>query len=160
MRAAVKSGVPSAGISPLTSGVQSYRLIAYAKRIQRAEDFANDKVDAGDIGAGHTVTAFYEVVPMGGQRRTREWWMPCAFNVRSVRSCLPVVIGSPWSCATSTRRAAGSVGSFLPHFSEVMTASARGQIHLGSAADLPKQRAEFLETLVVYRRHWASRPSR
>jgi Ca-activated chloride channel family protein len=45
--------------------VQAYRLIGYANRILRHEDFANDKVDAGDIGAGHTVTAFYEIVPQG-----------------------------------------------------------------------------------------------
>ena len=45
--------------------VQAYRLIGYANRILRHEDFANDKIDAGDIGAGHTVTAFYEIVPPG-----------------------------------------------------------------------------------------------
>ncbi|WP_052573986.1 Amuc_1099 family pilus-like system protein [Haloferula sp. BvORR071] len=45
--------------------VQAYRLIGYADRILRHEDFNNDKVDAGDIGAGHTVTAFYEIVPDG-----------------------------------------------------------------------------------------------
>ncbi len=43
--------------------VGSYRLIGYANRVLRNEDFNNDKVDAGDIGAGHTVTAFYEIVP-------------------------------------------------------------------------------------------------
>jgi Ca-activated chloride channel family protein len=45
--------------------VQAYRLIGYANRILRDEDFNNDKVDAGDIGAGHTVTALYEIVPVG-----------------------------------------------------------------------------------------------
>jgi Ca-activated chloride channel family protein len=45
--------------------VQSYRLIGYEKRVLRKEDFNNDKVDAGEIGAGHTVTALYEVVPVG-----------------------------------------------------------------------------------------------
>jgi len=43
--------------------VASYRLIGYEKRLLRKEDFNNDKVDAGEIGAGHTVTALYEVVP-------------------------------------------------------------------------------------------------
>jgi len=43
--------------------VQSYRLIGYENRLMRAEDFANDRKDAGDVGAGHRVTAFYEVVP-------------------------------------------------------------------------------------------------
>ncbi len=45
--------------------VGSYRLIGYANRVLKDEDFNNDKVDAGDIGAGHTVTAFYEIVPAG-----------------------------------------------------------------------------------------------
>jgi len=43
--------------------VQSYRLIGYENRLMAAEDFANDKKDAGEIGAGHTVTALYEIVP-------------------------------------------------------------------------------------------------
>jgi Ca-activated chloride channel family protein len=45
--------------------VVSYRLIGYEKRMLRKEDFNNDKIDAGEIGAGHTVTALYEVVPAG-----------------------------------------------------------------------------------------------
>lgn len=45
--------------------VSSYRLIGYEKRILAAEDFNNDKKDAGEIGAGHTVTALYEIVPNG-----------------------------------------------------------------------------------------------
>lgn len=42
--------------------VQSYRLIGYENRLLAAEDFNNDKVDAGEIGSGHTVTALYELV--------------------------------------------------------------------------------------------------
>ena len=45
--------------------VGSYRLIGYANRVLKNEDFNNDKIDAGEIGAGHTVTAFYEIVPAG-----------------------------------------------------------------------------------------------
>ncbi|MFO0552730.1 MAG: von Willebrand factor type A domain-containing protein [Polyangiaceae bacterium] len=44
--------------------VQSFRLIGYENRVMAHEDFANDKKDAGDIGAGHTVTALYEIVPV------------------------------------------------------------------------------------------------
>jgi Ca-activated chloride channel family protein len=44
---------------------QAYRLIGYENRVLRKEDFNDDKVDAGEIGAGHTVTALYEVVPVG-----------------------------------------------------------------------------------------------
>lgn len=41
--------------------VKRYRLLGYANRMLRKDDFVNDKIDAGDIGAGHTVTAFYEI---------------------------------------------------------------------------------------------------
>lgn len=43
--------------------VASYRLVGYENRVMAAEDFHNDKKDAGEIGAGHTVTALYEIVP-------------------------------------------------------------------------------------------------
>jgi Ca-activated chloride channel family protein len=45
--------------------VGAYRLIGYENRLLRAEDFRDDRKDAGVIGAGHTVTAFYELVPPG-----------------------------------------------------------------------------------------------
>lgn len=45
--------------------VKEYRLIGYENRALREEDFTNDAVDAGDMGAGHQVTALYEVVPAG-----------------------------------------------------------------------------------------------
>ncbi|WP_421593485.1 vWA domain-containing protein [Shinella sp. M27] len=45
--------------------VAEYRLIGYETRILNREDFNNDKVDAGDIGSGHRVTAIYEVTPKG-----------------------------------------------------------------------------------------------
>lgn len=47
------------------SQVQAYRLIGYESRLLKDEDFNNDVKDAGEMGAGHTVTAFYEVVPAG-----------------------------------------------------------------------------------------------
>jgi Ca-activated chloride channel family protein len=45
--------------------VAGYRLVGYENRRLAAQDFNDDKKDAGEIGAGHTVTAFYEVVPVG-----------------------------------------------------------------------------------------------
>jgi len=45
--------------------VAGYRLLGYENRKLRDEDFHNDAVDAGEIGAGHTVTALYEIVPVG-----------------------------------------------------------------------------------------------
>ncbi|MBU7570242.1 MAG: von Willebrand factor type A domain-containing protein [Flavobacterium sp.] len=45
--------------------VQSYRLIGYEKRKLKTEDFTNDAIDAGELGSGHTVTALYEIIPVG-----------------------------------------------------------------------------------------------
>ena len=45
--------------------VSSYKLIGYENRVLAAQDFNDDKKDAGELGAGHTVTALYEVVPVG-----------------------------------------------------------------------------------------------
>ncbi|UYB54436.1 VWA domain-containing protein [Xanthomonas sp. AM6] len=49
--------------------VAEYRLIGYENRLLAREDFANDKVDAGEIGAGHSVTALYEITPVGSASR-------------------------------------------------------------------------------------------
>ncbi|MBW8881450.1 MAG: DUF3520 domain-containing protein, partial [Asticcacaulis sp.] len=51
--------------------VSEYRLIGYEDRALNEQDFNNDKVDAGDIGAGHQVTALYEIVPVGNAG-----WLP------------------------------------------------------------------------------------
>lgn len=48
--------------------VAEYRLIGYETRMLAREDFDNDKVDAGEVGSGQTVTALYEIVPVGGPR--------------------------------------------------------------------------------------------
>ncbi|MGQ0737779.1 MAG: YfbK domain-containing protein [Bacteroidota bacterium] len=45
--------------------VQAYRLIGYENRMLAAEDFNDDTKDAGELGSGHTVTALYEVIPVG-----------------------------------------------------------------------------------------------
>lgn len=47
--------------------VASYRLVGYENRVMAAKDFNDDTKDAGEIGAGHTVTALYEVVPVGAE---------------------------------------------------------------------------------------------
>jgi Ca-activated chloride channel family protein len=45
--------------------VRAYRLIGYENRVMAAEDFNNDRKDGGELGAGHSVTALYEIVPVG-----------------------------------------------------------------------------------------------
>jgi Ca-activated chloride channel family protein len=49
--------------------VRGYRLIGYENRVLAAEDFDDDRKDAGELGAGHTVTALYEVVPVDARSR-------------------------------------------------------------------------------------------
>ncbi|HYR10574.1 MAG TPA: von Willebrand factor type A domain-containing protein [Longimicrobium sp.] len=51
--------------------VHAYRLIGYENRLLRAEDFNDDRKDAGELGAGHSVTALYEVVPVGADSDVR-----------------------------------------------------------------------------------------
>ena len=47
--------------------VKAYRLIGYENRLLKKEDFDDDTKDAGELGAGHTVTALYEVIPFGSE---------------------------------------------------------------------------------------------
>ncbi|MBU1339035.1 MAG: DUF3520 domain-containing protein, partial [Acidobacteria bacterium] len=47
--------------------VKAYRLIGYENRMLKKEDFADDTKDAGEMGAGHTVTALYEIIPYGSK---------------------------------------------------------------------------------------------
>lgn len=59
--------------------VQSYRLIGYENRMLAKEDFNDDKKDAGEVGAGHTVTAIYEIIPVGSSSEfaavvSKEMW--------------------------------------------------------------------------------------
>jgi len=49
------------------AAVAGYRLIGYENRMLKKEDFNNDKKDAGEVGAGHTVTALYEIIPAGSE---------------------------------------------------------------------------------------------
>lgn len=49
--------------------VVEYRLIGYETRLLRREDFKNDLVDAGDVGAGHSITALYEITPVNSKAR-------------------------------------------------------------------------------------------
>ncbi|MEW6125756.1 MAG: VWA domain-containing protein [Acidobacteriota bacterium] len=49
--------------------VQAYRLIGYENRLLKAEDFNDDRKDAGELGAGHSVTALYEIVPAGANAK-------------------------------------------------------------------------------------------
>jgi Ca-activated chloride channel family protein len=64
------------------AAVSEYRLIGYETRMLNREDFNNDKVDAGDVGSGQTVTAIYEIVPAGGPRTSD----PLRYGARQERA--------------------------------------------------------------------------
>ncbi len=49
--------------------INYFQLIGYENRLLKDQDFNDDTKDAGDMGAGHTVTAFYELVPPGAENR-------------------------------------------------------------------------------------------
>ena len=49
--------------------VKAYRLVGYESRLLKNEDFNDDKKDAGELGSGHTVTAFYEIIPAGSTEK-------------------------------------------------------------------------------------------
>lgn len=51
--------------------VKAYRLIGYENRTLKAEDFNDDKKDAGELGSGHTVTALYEIIPAGSDEEIK-----------------------------------------------------------------------------------------
>jgi Ca-activated chloride channel family protein len=71
------------------AAVKEYRLIGYENRALAEEDFTNDAVDAGDMGAGHQVTALYEIVPAGGPG-----WLPDRRYPANGRRARPRPIGS------------------------------------------------------------------
>ncbi len=67
--------------------IKSYRLLGYENRVMANQDFRNDEKDAGEIGAGHTVTAFYQVAPVGADDlksdiRSSEFVKPAATDDR------------------------------------------------------------------------------
>jgi Ca-activated chloride channel homolog len=60
--------------------VESYRLLGYENRVMANRDFANDRKDAGDVGAGHTVTALFEIVPAGRDRAASDSSQPLKYQ--------------------------------------------------------------------------------
>ena len=67
--------------------VKSYRLVGYENRLLAKEDFNNDKKDAGEIGAGHTVTALYEIIPVGSpEQATASTVNPLKYQTQGIKS--------------------------------------------------------------------------
>ncbi|MFA5057835.1 MAG: von Willebrand factor type A domain-containing protein [Opitutaceae bacterium] len=102
--------------------VQAYRLIGYEDRLLKPEDFNNDKIDAGDIGAGHTVTALYEVIPAGVE------WKPEA-GVDPLKYQRPEARGQKPEVGSRKSEARGGSG-------ELLTVKIRYQAPEGGASRL------------------------
>ena len=71
--------------------VAAYRLIGYETRHLNREDFNNDKVDAGEVGEGHAVTALYELTMVGSENQIVD---PLRYGVEDVQQSSPREIGS------------------------------------------------------------------
>jgi Ca-activated chloride channel family protein len=71
--------------------VAAYRLIGYENRLLQDQDFADDSKDAGDMGAGHTVTALYEVIPAGAGK---DPMMPAGNSLRYKTSAIGITTTS------------------------------------------------------------------
>ncbi|MFT4550237.1 MAG: Ca-activated chloride channel family protein [Verrucomicrobiales bacterium] len=163
------------------SKVQSYRLIGYENRRLRNRDFNDDKIDAGEVGAGHSVTAMYEIVPVGAAGAVDELRYAPGREVRkangsqelltvtmrykqpegtkSVKFDAPLVdTGNGWEQSSGDFRFAASVAGFgmLLRDSEF-----KGELSFelveelageGIGADPKGYRKEFLELLELARR--------
>ena len=104
------------------AAVTEYRLIGYETRLLKREDFNNDKIDAGDIGSGHTVTAIYEVTPVGSPKFVEDlrYKQPAAATPKEgpkegkgEYGFLRINCGIPWSpvLADGLRRLGGIAGA-------------------------------------------------
>ncbi|GHT17030.1 hypothetical protein FACS189429_0280 [Bacteroidia bacterium] len=75
--------------------VQAYRLIGYESRLLNDEDFNDDTKDAGEMGAGHCVTAFYEVVPVGVKFTQAGSIDPLKYQKTAQKRPVTQLVGSP-----------------------------------------------------------------
>lgn len=66
--------------------VQSYRLIGYENRKLRDEDFNDDQKDAGELGSGHTVTALYEIIPVGVENKYQDSIDPLKYQDQKIEN--------------------------------------------------------------------------
>jgi len=90
--------------------VAEYRLIGYETRMLKREDFNDDRVDAGDIGAGHTVTAIYEITPAGARERRID---PLRYQQERDRVQLPVKAGAEFAFIRLRYKLPGQAASRL-----------------------------------------------
>jgi Ca-activated chloride channel family protein len=143
--------------------VASYRLIGYENRALAARDFRDDRRDAGDLGAGHSVTALYEIVPRGGASggalmtvRLR-YKAPTGVHSRALARTVPNRVTAPARTSADFRFAAAVAewGMLLRGSQHRGTASYDAVLSRARAArgpDLQGHRAEFLSLVEASRR--------
>ena len=142
--------------------VRSYRLIGYENRALAARDFTDDRKDAGELGAGHSVTALYEVVPRagagGGPMMTvrLRYKAPNGVHSRAVARTVPNRVTAPARTSDDFRFAAAVAewGMLLRGSAYRGSASYDGVLARATASrgpDLKGHRAEFLHLVAASR---------
>jgi Ca-activated chloride channel family protein len=160
--------------------VQEYRLLGYENRLLAPEDFNDDRKDAGDMGAGHRVTALYEIVPVGGghdgrvdplryqdQRRPTErsrheelafvrvrYKPPRGTESRLVERPVGIEVGRPTDDFQFASAVAG-FGMILRHSEHRGSMTIHRVLSLaedGLGADLDGYRSDFIDLVRAYER--------
>ena len=118
------------------AAVQAYRLIGYEKRMLAAEDFNDDRKDAGELGSGHRVTALYELIPAG----TTDAYSPPVDALR-YQNAPATTVSSEWgTIKLRYKQPDGAISQLLTHtVSEDYVSVDRASANLRFAASV----AEF-----------------
>ncbi|MFM7075023.1 MAG: von Willebrand factor type A domain-containing protein [Planctomycetaceae bacterium] len=111
--------------------VESYRLLGYENRLLAARDFADDTKDAGEVGAGHGVTALYEIVPVAGTTPQAAPDRPLKYRRRPAQPEAAQADDSPELCTVSLRWKAPEAGESL--LREIPFEDAGGSFEAASA---------------------------
>jgi len=75
--------------------VKSYRLVGYENRLLNNADFANDKKDAGELGAGHTVTALYEIIFVNNTKKSNQDMMTVNLRYKKPKGTVSTLLSHP-----------------------------------------------------------------
>jgi len=134
--------------------VRSYRLVGYENRKLTAEEFRDDRKDAGDLGAGHTVTALYELIPAGTERLPEDsFTLRVRYKPPQSNQSVELTVAGNAETATpsSDLRFAAAVAQFgmlLKNSSDKGGSSFKAATALAqSASSGDSRRTEFLELL-------------
>jgi Ca-activated chloride channel family protein len=99
--------------------VKNYRLIGYENRVMESKSFTDDQADAGEIGAGQTITAIYEIEPKGGAHATTEATFTIHFRYKRPEAATSIPIdldiydsGHDFAASSENMRFAASVAAF------------------------------------------------